>query len=978
MVNGQLGVVLRYVRALAGPGAAAPMSDGQLLNHFLSRRDETAFAALVERHGPMVHGVCRRLLRRAQDVDDVFQATFLVLIERAGSIARADSVGSWLYGVAYRLAMRVRANARKRQQRERPIIDPPQAPGDAPIGLREMRHVLDEELRRLPEKYRAPLVLHYLSGRTKAETAQDLGWTEGTVSGRLARGRQLLRARLTRRGVALAGLLAACGVVAGRAPAAVPAALRDATVKGAVGFAAGVTAGAGHAADLARGLLRGFFLTKVQVAAGLVVALGVLAGSAALIASQAPPRSPPPGPAEPPAHRLAADVPCPEGEAESDGRMGLPPEAVVRLGTTRGRHVNDLSAIALSPDGKLLATRAGDDRVRLWDAATGRERYALGGGHDKPGLWCFAFAPGGELATGGADGAVRFWDPATGRELRHFVGDPEGVRSVGFSGDGKLLVVGGEDNEVVLWDAANGKEVRRLGQAGGPLTAAQAKALSPLRDVFFCPGDKAVAVAYLWPYRWPPVRALELWDVGKERDKDRPPRRFDVPVWQGPPPFSADGKSLVCVGPTGQASLRAVDTGRELRAFGAEPMRWARAVALSPDGRTLAIATADGVELWETSMGTKLRALADSGNSACLAFSRDGKALAAGAYDGTFQLWDTATGAKLLRPLSGHPGPVGCVASSPDGKALATCCTASGTIRLWQASTGREIRRWAAHGRGGDGPQSLAYSPDGKTLASAGGDRMVRLWDAATGREVSRFSGRRGLGPWQPHLRFSPDGQLLATGDADGTVCLWTAAGREVRCLQEGNSAWPPRWDLRVSALAFSPDGKSLAGSQGSVIRLWNVADGKEVRRLAADTGDVTALAFSPDGKSLATAGAADVVSLWEVATGKESRRLTGGASPSVRLHPEGYRFPHEPGTFNSLGFAPDGQTLLAGRDDGGVYVWDVSADRPAHKVYGHKEAVTCLAVSGDGKTVASASADRTVLVWDLAALRQALRDRAP
>ena len=138
----------------------------------------------------------------------------------------------------------------------------------------------------------------------------------------------------------------------------------------------------------------------------------------------------------------------------------------------------------------------------------------------------------------------------------------------------------------------------------------------------------------------------------------------------------------------------------------------------------------------------------------------------------------------------------------------------------------------------------------------------------------------------------------------------------------------------------------------------------------------MTALAFAPDGKSLASAGDGDVLSLWEVATGRERRQLTPRGRPGFRLHAEGYRHPDAVSLrFNALVFAPDGQTLLGGRGDGGVYVWDLTADRPVRAVYGHREEVTCLAVCGDGKTVASASVDRTVLVWDIAALRRALGD---
>src|SRR5262249_20702978 len=149
----------------------------------ISHRDEAAFLALLQRHGPMVLGVCRRMLRQPQDIDDAFQATFLVLIRKADSITRKDSVGSWLYKVAYRTAARTRSLVRKRHLRERSMSEIPgeSLSPDRPPGEdgREMQLLLDEELQRLPEKYRAPLVLHYLGGQTKEQTARQLGWKEG-------------------------------------------------------------------------------------------------------------------------------------------------------------------------------------------------------------------------------------------------------------------------------------------------------------------------------------------------------------------------------------------------------------------------------------------------------------------------------------------------------------------------------------------------------------------------------------------------------------------------------------------------------------------------------------------------------------------------------------------------------------------------------------------------------------------------------
>jgi RNA polymerase sigma factor (sigma-70 family) len=174
-------------------------TDGRLLKRFASQQDQAAFAALVRRHGPMVLAVCRRVLGNAHDADDAFQATFLVLVRKAGAIARPELLANWLYGVAYRVAVKARANAARRSKHEQraPVkacVDPV-----AEATGREVHAVLDAELRHLPEQYRAPLVLCYLEGKTNAEAACMLGWPTGSISGRLARARELLRMRLVRR-----------------------------------------------------------------------------------------------------------------------------------------------------------------------------------------------------------------------------------------------------------------------------------------------------------------------------------------------------------------------------------------------------------------------------------------------------------------------------------------------------------------------------------------------------------------------------------------------------------------------------------------------------------------------------------------------------------------------------------------------------------------------------------------------------------
>ena len=197
MTTGQPQAVLRHLRRLVLRDDASP-ADGELLEEFVARRDEAAFEALLRRHGPMVLGVCRRVLSDCNDADDAFQATFLVLIRNAGSLSRPELLGNWLYGVAYRTAARLRAQAAARQRRERQAMHELAAPPAEDPAWREVRSLLDEELNRLPERYRRPFVLCHLEGLTNEEAARRLGCPKGTVASRASRARERLRDRLER------------------------------------------------------------------------------------------------------------------------------------------------------------------------------------------------------------------------------------------------------------------------------------------------------------------------------------------------------------------------------------------------------------------------------------------------------------------------------------------------------------------------------------------------------------------------------------------------------------------------------------------------------------------------------------------------------------------------------------------------------------------------------------------------------------
>jgi RNA polymerase sigma factor (sigma-70 family) len=293
MTTARLNRVIQRLREAAALNGAGGLADADLLDLFLLRRDEAAFAELVRRHGPMVLGVCRRVLRNADDADDAFQATFLILVRRAASVRPRCQVGAWLHGVAYRTALEARRAAAKRVLKEASAMPRTEPPEDV---WAELRPVLDRELARLPEKYRVPLLACDLEGKTRKEAASQLGWAEGTVASRLSRARALLTRRMTRHGLALSG---AAALAESARTACVPPALAQSTIKAAMGLAAGRAAAAGlvsaKVAALMQGVMRAVLYTKLKIAAAVLAALAATGvGLGALthyLSAAAPPRN---------------------------------------------------------------------------------------------------------------------------------------------------------------------------------------------------------------------------------------------------------------------------------------------------------------------------------------------------------------------------------------------------------------------------------------------------------------------------------------------------------------------------------------------------------------------------------------------------------------------------------------------------------------------------------------------------------------
>jgi RNA polymerase sigma-70 factor (ECF subfamily) len=371
MATGRMNDVVDHLRRAALGGDSGGQTDGRLLERFLAGKDEAAFAALVRRHGPMVLGVCRRVLGNEADAEDAFQATFLVLVKKAGSVRPREQVGNWLYGVAYRTALKAKGLAARRRAKEREMPRPQATAADP---WPDLQPLLDQELSRLPDKYRVPVVLCDLEGKTHQEAARQLGWPVGTLSGRLSRARALLARRLTARGVGLsAGALAA---VLGQqaASAAVPAPLAAATIRAGAALAAGgavlsaVTSA--RVAALAEGVMKAMLLSKLKAATAVLLAAGVI-GAGVLAYRPAAADEPPPAEATP-ARPTTAGPKAPE------------PLPLARLAAESDRIVVIRPAVPVNPRLVTEATVKGSlTSARLFSASLtqGVEKLAA----DRPG-----------------------------------------------------------------------------------------------------------------------------------------------------------------------------------------------------------------------------------------------------------------------------------------------------------------------------------------------------------------------------------------------------------------------------------------------------------------------------------------------------------------------------------------------------------------------------------------------------------------
>jgi WD40 repeat protein len=622
-------------------------------------------------------------------------------------------------------------------------------------------------------------------------------------------------------------------------------------------------------------------------------------------------------------------------------------------------------SVSWSPDGKRLATAVGDGTARLWDARTGRSPLVLSG-HEGP-VMRVAWSPDGtRLATSGSDGTARLWEARSGRSIQTLAGAPEALSVAAWSPDGTRLALSGSAGTVTVREAASGRSlyVLRLSATGA------AKGVTSLS---WSSDGRRLAAASL-------DGTVKIWDPASGQEVRTLFARSEVTrvAW------SPDGQRLA-IASGGTATVWDATSGRDQVTLQGHQGK-VLAVAWSPDGQRLATASADRTaKVWDLESGQARLTLSDHGGEVSdVAWSPDGQRLATASTDLGGRIWDSVTGQRL-RLLFGHTRMVLSIAWSPDGSRVATA-SADRTAKVWRAQAGDEVFTL----RGGDevvtlrghrdAVASVAWSPDGALLATAGRDGKARIWDTGPSREVlliQRPSFLDGFG-------WSPDGKRLAAGSADKTAPVWDARSGRLLFSCRGHdsrvsmAAWSPDgrmlataggadgtarlWEVttecverqvlrnhvgEVSVVTWRPDGKAVvSASRGGSLNLWNPSDGS-LLWTAGSIGHINSAAWSPDGRRVAM-GAPGKVILWDMATGQQLGEFRGVA--------EGSR---------GLAWSPDGKRLAITGGARTASVWDVATGRQLFALAGHTDRVTAIAWSPDGKRLATASLDPTVKLFD-------------
>lgn len=913
--------------------------DGELLERFRQTQDHAAFEELMHRHGAMVWRLCRRVLGEDAAVEDAYQAVFIVLLEKAGSIRVGDSLASWLYRIALRTSVNARTATARRRRHEQQSTPREATMTDA--ELQDLSPLIDEELARLPEKYRAPLILCLLQGKTTEQAAGELGWPTGSMSYRIARGKELLRQRLHARGVAMSAVGLAL-FSSREASARVPAVLHCSTMEAIKVLISNPAAAVVResALTLAQGVINAMFWRKTALIASVFIAIVVL-GTGTGLAIRA-------------LGNDAPDVGLSHKDAPPDGES-LPEGATARLGSLKFASARGSYRAQFTDDGKTLVLFKQFGAIHFIDLKTGKETKRWN--PRLPATHLGTLSPRGNILTLASEHTVDVSDIVDNVVVFEWKTGAKQRRELGGG-----VFPDGRDQEL---------------RAVGPITALALDSLG--RDLVVCqgpataPGGNAGGTVRFWrlgtnTLSWSintegnakatfvndsrtlicsDCSAIYIIETASGRRRATlATHAADLP---GPAAFAVtrDGKHIAYVH-GGQLVFRRLDSDKPIWAIKASP-ETRETLAFNSDDSEVACAGAGGqIQVFDAASGNCVRTLhaENCRRLDAICIRPDGKAVAAtgvSAIDGNWNTWLLDNDNSSLIPDETHAPVPNLLAFSPDGKSLS--CGSSGMdatnhLRIWDLATGKRLYKLD---EASQGISCVAYAEDSKNIVvyqSLTGGKLdakpFRVLDAATGNIKTSFGDR-------PTMKSPVAGQagkcVYCWNRLNAKLQLYDWRGREV-----GSYEVPREADYAC----MSPDGTHY----GVITRrpakrvswsLFTRKIGEDESREIEDVGKVDKVVFSPDNKTVAALGT-NSISVYDVETGN--------------------CLIHESTNFVCAAFSPNGEHIAVGGI--GIHVYDLATGEVVKSLPRPHHTVRSLAYSADGKRMASSSDDRTILIWNM------------
>ncbi len=624
--------------------------------------------------------------------------------------------------------------------------------------------------------------------------------------------------------------------------------------------------------------------------------------------------------------------------------------------TLRG-HAQSVSSVAFSADGKRIVSGSEDNTIKIWDASNGNEVRTIEGHEGK--IYSVVFSPDGKrIVSGNEDGTAKVWYVRNGKESLNLKGHSAAVKSVAFSADGKFIATGSDDKTVKIWDASNGKELHTMSDPEDRV----------LSVAFNKEGTQIVCGCY--------GGDIFVWDAASgDKLHDWDGHSFEVSSVA----FSPDGKRIVSGDSANMVREWDASNGKLLEKWTGH-RSFVVSVAYSADGNKIVSSGWDYlVKIWDISSDRpKVEHEIPSGDipfSGGVALDHAAKKMAFGLTDGKLVILALDDGKLLAQIDASVSTGAASVAFSPDGLSVVTAGR-NGVVTVWDSTSGVEKSTFRGHTKA---VTSVACSPDGKLIVSGSDDGTAKVWNRKNGREIVTFSKHQSS---VRSVSFSPDSSSVASGSWDETIMLWDASS--------GNILWSYKNPSPVESVAFSPDGKLIvSGGQDKAVNTFNATNGKLIHSMKRHGSIIRQVEFSPDGKRIISGSKDKTAKLWDAENGvllltlnaHENTVMKAGFSPdgksiitcstdlmkiwNTASRQETLTLENHVGTVFSVAFNPDRKQIVSGGEDGTVRVWDAASGREAIRIEAHDGSVFGVAFSADGSRVVSCGDDNKIKVWN-------------